>query len=577
MSAIYLLLTGVCVFVLAYRYYSAFVAAKVLMLDDHHVTPAIKKNDKREFVPTNRWIVFGHHFSAIAGAGPLIGPTLAAQYGWGPGFFWIILGSVFGGIIHDMIALYGSVRHGGQGMAVVAREEVGQLSGTITAIVALLIILITMAGMGAVVANALFANPWGVFSTAMTIPIAMAVGIYLFRGGSVLWGSVVGVVLICAGVILGQNFASSALAEWLTFNRHQLSVLLPAYTFVAAVLPIWLILTPRGYLSTYIKLGVIVAMAIGLFFVNPTIKMPFTTQFLSGGGPVIPGPVWPYVFITIACGAISGFHSLIGSGTTSKIIEKETHVRLVGGGAMLAESFVALMALIAAVLLDPGDYFAINSSPAVFAKLNIPIHNLDELSRLVGLDIAGRPGGAISLAVGMAQVFASIGGGIEHTMKYWFQALVMFEALFIFSALDTSTRVARYMLQHALGVKQNWLPGVLITSAIISASWGYLVYTGEVSSLWPLFGVTNQALASLTLAIGTTMILKLNRNKYYALVSGVPCLLLTITTCTAGVLNTIMFFSAAKYVNACLSAITITMVISVVTDNIQRWARLWRR
>src|SRR5208283_2214805 len=402
MSAIILMATALCFFALAYRYYSAFIAAKVLMLDDRNVTPAVSCNDGKDYVPTNKWIVFGHHFAAIAGAGPLIGPVLAAQYGWGPGFFWILLGSVFAGCVHDMIILFGSVRHQGQSLSVIARKDVSKVTGYTTAIVTLFIILVALAGLAVAVQNALFKNPWGVFTIVMTIPIAMIVGLYIFRirPGAILSGSIIGVIAVCAAVYFGAPVAESSIAGWFTFEKKTLAILLPVYGFCAAALPVWLLLAPRDYLSTYMKITVVAALGLGLFFVNPNVQMPFVTQFVSGNGPIIPGPVWPYVFITIACGAISGFHALIGSGTTPKLLEKETQIRIIGYGAMLTEAFVGVMALLAAVTLVPNDYFAINTSSAVFAKLNMPIKNLSELSLLVGLDVAHRPGGAISLAVG---------------------------------------------------------------------------------------------------------------------------------------------------------------------------------
>ena len=326
MSAVYLMLICLCVFALAYRYYAAFIGAKVLMLDDRNIAPSVSCNDGRDYVPTNKWVVFGHHFAAIAGAGPLIGPTLAAQFGWGPGFFWIMLGSVFAGCVHDMIILFGSVRHKGQSLAVIAKKDVGKLTGLATAFVILFIIIVALAGLAVAVVNALYQNPWGVFTIAMTIPIAMVVGVYMFkiRPGAILSGSIVGVIAVCAAVFLGAPVAESSFASWFSFDKQTLSVMLPLYGFCAAALPVWLLLAPRDYLSTYMKIGVVVFLAIGLFFVNPMVKMPFTSQFIDGGGPIIPGPWWPYVFITIACGAISGFHALIGSGTTPKMIEKES-------------------------------------------------------------------------------------------------------------------------------------------------------------------------------------------------------------------------------------------------------------
>lgn len=582
MSVIYLLLSALCFLVLAYRYYSAFIATKVLMLDDRNLTPAVTCNDGTDYIPTNKWIVFGHHFAAIAGAGPLIGPTLAAQYGWGPGFFWILLGSVFAGSVHDMIILFASVRHQGQSLSVIAQKDVSKLTGVTTAFVTLFIIIVALAGLAVAVTNALFNNPWGVFTIGMTIPIAMIVGTYMFRfrPGAILSGSVFGVLAVLAAVFFGGSIATSPLAGWFTFSKQSLSILLPIYGFCAAALPVWLLLAPRDYLSTFMKIAVIGGLALGLFLVNPTVQMPFVTRFIEGGGPIIPGPVWPYVFITIACGAISGFHALIGSGTTPKMLEKESQIRFVGFGSMLTEAFVGLMALLAAVTLVPSDYFAINTSAAVFAKLNMPVQNLPELSRLVGLDVAHRPGGAISLAVGMAYVFSHIGEGLQHTMKYWFQFIIMFEALFILTTIDAGTRVARYILQDILGnfyqpLKQtDWIPGVILTSAAVSIAWGYILYTGDVSSIWPMFGVTNQTLAALALAIGTTIILRISEKKFYALVTALPCVFVAITTYAAGFMNIKFYLAQGMMLNSVLSMVIMLLVTIILVENIRVWISL---
>jgi len=582
MSVIYLLLSSLCILGLAYRYYSAFIAARVLSLDDRNITPAITCNDGKDYVPTNKWVVFGHHFAAIAGAGPLIGPTLAAQYGWGPGFFWILLGSVFAGCVHDMIILFASVRHHGQSLSVIAKNDVSRLTGVTTAIVTFFIIIVALAGLAVAVTNALYNNPWGVFTIGMTIPIAMIVGVYMFRirPGAILSGTVFGVLAVLAAVYFGAPVAESSLAGWFTFSKESLSIMLPVYGFCAAALPVWLLLAPRDYLSTYMKIAVIGGLAIGLFLVNPDVQMPFATQFINGAGPIIPGPVWPYVFITIACGAISGFHALIGSGTTPKMLEKESQIRMVGYGAMLTEAFVGLMALLAAVTLIPNDYFAINTSAEAFARLNMPVRNLPELSRLVGLDVSHRPGGAISLAVGMAHIFSNIGEGLRHTMKYWFQFIIMFEALFILTTIDAGTRVARYILQDILGnlyqpLKQtDWLPGVILTSAAVSFFWGYILFTGDISSIWPMFGVTNQTLAALALAIGTTIILRISVKKRYALITAAPCLVMAVTTFAAGFMNIRLYLSKGMVLNTVLSVAIIALVAVVIFENIRVWMTL---
>ncbi len=577
MSSLYLLIGALCTFALAYRYYAAFIAAKVMMLDDRNIAPSISCNDGQNFVPTNKWVVFGHHFAAIAGAGPLIGPVLAAQYGWGPGFFWILLGSVFAGCVHDMIILFASYRHKGQSLSVIAEKDVSKLTGGVTAVVILFIIIVALAGLGVAVVNALFNNPWGVFSIAMTIPIAMCVGIYMFRirPGAILSGSIAGFILVCAAVFLGPYVADSSFATWFTFSKKQVSVLLPLYGFCAAAIPVWLLLAPRDYLSTFMKIGVIAALVIGMFFVNPSLKMPFTTQFMDGGGPIIPGPWWPYVFITIACGAISGFHALIGSGTTPKMIEHETEIKFVGYGAMLVEGLVGVMALLSAVTLNPNDYFAINTSAAVYAKLQMTVVDLPILNQLVGLDVSHRPGGAISLAVGMAHIFANVGEGLRHTMKYWFQFIIMFEALFILTTIDAGTRVARYILQDILGYaykpfnKKDWIPGSILTSALVSLCWGYMLYTGDISSIWPMFGATNQTLASLALAIGTTIILRISAKKSYALITFIPCVFVTITTFAAGIMNTQTYLAKNQMLNAWLSIGILLLVVVIMVENIR--------
>lgn len=591
MNSIMLLIVASCFFALAYRYYSAFIAAKVLVLNDSNITPAYKCNDGREFVPTNKWVLFGHHFAAIAGAGPLVGPVLAAQYGWGPGFMWILLGSVFAGAVHDFIILFASVRHNGQSLAVVARKEVGAVTGVTTSLSILFIIIVALAGLAIVVVNALFKNPWGVYTIFMTIPIAILVGLYMFKivPGSIRSGSIAGFLLVLAAVFTGHWLTPgqplSGLADSFNLTKNQLSVALPLYGFCAAVLPVWLLLAPRDYLSSYMKIGTVIALALGILIVQPAVNMPWTTKFIDGGGPIIPGPVWPYVFITIACGAISGFHSLISSGTTPKMLEKESQARSIAYGGMLVEGFVAVMALISAVVLMPGDYFAINTTPAVFAKLNMPIVELKELSALVGMDVAGRPGGAVSLAVGMAHIFSSI-GGMSHLMSYWYQFAIMFEALFILTTIDAGTRVARYILQDIIGTyvyppmkRTSWWPGILITSAIVSYCWGYLLYSGDVATIWPLFGVANQLLSVVALALGTTIILKIAEKKSYALITIAPLVFLSATVITAGIMNTQIYFKRGDVLgntNGTISIVLIILVIITLIDSLRKWIELWK-
>ena len=582
MNSLVLLIVALCVFALAYRYYAAFIAARALMLDDRNVTPAVRYNNGHDYIPINKWLVFGHHFAAIAGAGPLIGPTLAAQFGWGPGFLWILLGSVFAGSVHDMVILFGSMRHGGQSISVIARRDVGRVTGFLTAITILFVIIASLAGLGVAVVNAMKNNVWGTFSITMTIPIAMGVGYYMFRlrPGALLSGSIAGVVLVCAAVFFGPWVADSGIAGWFIFDAKTLSWILPIYGFCAAILPIWLLLAPRDYLSAFMKIGVISALTIGVFAMHPDIQMPFASPFINGGGPIIAGPWWPYVFITIACGAISGFHALIASGTTPKLIEQESHIPFIGYGAMLTEGFISLMALIAATTLAPADFFAINTSKEKFEALGMSVVNLPELSRLVGLDVSHRPGGAISLAVGMAHIFSHIGHGLQYSMKYWFQFIIMFEALFILTTIDAGTRVARYILQDLLGYayapfrKVDWMPGMLLCGAIVSCAWGYLLYTGDISSIWPMFGAMNQTLSALALAIGTTIILRVSRSKACALVTAIPCLFLTIVTFTADVLNIRDYHTKHDNVKLWISAAVLVLAAIVIADNVRVWLRL---
>lgn len=592
MNSIMLLIVAACVLMLAYRYYSAFIATKVLMLNDEYQTPAYRCNDGNEFIPMNKWVLFGHHFAAIAGAGPLVGPILAAQWGWGPGFMWILLGSVFAGAVHDFIILFASVRHNGQSLSVIARREVGPLAGVTTSLAILFIIILAMAGLSIIIVNALFGNPWGVFTIGMTIPIAVVIGLWMFKiaPGSIKSASLAGFLLVLGAVVAGHWVMPGqmwgSLAPALTFTKKQLAVMLPIYGFFAATLPVWLLLAPRDYLSSYMKIGTIGLLAIGILIVQPSVQFPMTTRFMDGGGPIIPGPWWPYVFITIACGAISGFHALISSGTTPKMLQKESEARFIGYGAMLTEAFVGVMALIAAVVLVPGDFFAINSLAPVYAKIakEFPTVELAQLSSLVGMDVAHRPGGAVSLAVGMAHIFSSI-GGMSHLMNYWYQFAIMFEALFILTTIDAGTRVGRYILQDVVGTylyapmkDTTWMPGSIFASFIVSFSWGYLVYSGDVSSIWPMFGVANQLLATIALALGTTIILKIAPVKSYAWVTLAPCIFLAVTVIMAGAKNTMMFFkmnNALGTINGTASIILIILTAVILIDCISKWIKLW--
>jgi|YNPBryulayer2012_1023412.scaffolds.fasta_scaffold00610_3 carbon starvation protein len=583
MHALVLVIIAACVFVLAYRFYSAFIAAKVLALNPNRQTPAVTINDGRDYVPTNKWIIFGHHFAAIAGAGPLIGPVLAAQFGYLPGFLWILIGGVLAGAVHDMVVLFASVRHNGKSLAGVAKAQVGPVSYWLVLVATLFLLIIVLAGASIAVVNALFNSPWGAFTVGVTIPIALFIGAYLkwLRPGKIIEGSIIGVVLIILAVVLGPVIKESALAPYFTLNKKELSVLIPIYGFFAAVLPVWLLLVPRDYLSSYMKFGTMFLLAIGVILVNPLIQMPATTQFISGGGPVIPGKVWPFMFITIACGAISGFHSLVSSGTTPKMVSNEKDIRVIGYGAMLTESFVALMALIAATVLPTADYFAINSPASAFQKLGMQVQDLPYLSALVGEELAGRPGGAVSLAVGMADIFSRI-GGLRHLMSYWYHFAIMFEALFILTLIDAGTRVGRYLMQEIGGVvypklrDYKWWPGVIITSGIFTFCWGYLLYTGTISTIWPLFGVNNQLLAGMALAIATTYLLRMGKAKYIW-VTMVPMAFLLFTTIVAGYQNIVNnYLPKHNYLLAVLSAVMIVMVVLIVADSVRVWISILR-
>ncbi|RKO66547.1 carbon starvation CstA family protein [Desulfofundulus salinus] len=581
MHALTLVIIAALVFVLAYRFYGAFMAAKVLALDTNRPTPAQTHNDGRDYVPTNRWVLFGHHFAAIAGAGPLIGPVLAAQFGYLPGFLWILIGAVVAGAVHDMVILFASIRHDGQSLAEIARREVGNFSYWLASVAILFLLIIVLAGASVSVVNALFQSPWGTFTVGVTIPIALFIGIYLkwLRPGRIAEATVIGVTLIILGVVLGPVVQHSALAPYLTFTKKQLSVMIAAYGFLAAVLPVWLLLVPRDYLSTYMKIGTMLLLAAGVIIVNPVLQMPPVTQFVAGGGPVIPGKVWPFMFITIACGALSGFHALVSSGTTPKMVRSEADILPIGYGAMLTEGFVALMALIAATVLPAADYFAINSPPEVFAKLGMQVQDLPVLSQLVSENLAGRPGGAVSLAVGMADIFSKI-GGLRHLMGYWYHFAIMFEALFILTLIDAGTRVGRYLMQEIGGAvykplkDHNWWPGIILTSGIFTLAWGYLLYGGSISTIWPLFGVNNQLLGSMALAIGTTMLIRMGKARY-AWTTFIPMVFLTVTTITAGYQNIVInYLPKHNYLLAAISAIMLIMVILIIADSVRTWVKL---
>ena len=577
MNGIYLVIASACILILAYRFYGAFIAAKVLTLDQYRPTPAMIHNDGHDYVPTNKWVTFGHHFAAIAGAGPLVGPVIAAQFGYLPGALWILIGSVLAGAVHDMVILFASVRYDGKSIADIAREEISKLAGFGAMLATLFLLVITLAGMAVVVANALHNSPWGFFSVFATIPIAIFIGIYLkwLRPGKIQEATIIGVALIFVGIIYGPNIAASEYASWFTYDLQTIEIMLAVYGFFAAALPVWLLLAPRDYLSTYLKLGKIGALALGILIVMPEIQMPAVTPYIWGGGPVLKGSVFPYIFITIACGALSGFHTVIATGTTPKMLTNEREILPIGYGAMLTEGFIAMMALIAATALHPDDYFAINSTVESFKALGLQVHELPALSAMVGEDLMHRPGGAVSLAVGMAHIFSKL-PNMSHLMGYWYHFCIMFEALFIMTILDAGTRVGRYMLQELIGrvvpkfADPHWLPGALIASALISGAWGYIVLQGNLSTIWPIFGVSNQLLAIITLAVSSVVICSMGKARYLW-VTIIPWVFLTVVIFYADFLNMFeIYLPKGEWLLFSVSAIMAVFVIIISIASIRK-------
>lgn len=611
MNSLWLVVTALAAFVVAYRFYGAFLATRVVMLNDANVTPAHRLRDDVDYHPTRRLVLFGVHFAAIAGPGPLVGPVLASQWGYFPGFAWIVIGACIAGGVHDFVILVASVRHNGQSLPQIARNMLGPVSGVTTTLATLFIVVATLAGVAMVVVNALSKSAWGMFTIVVTIPAALLTGLWMnkIRPGRIAEASLIGVAIVLAGVFFGQPFGESEFGQYLVFSKKQLAVILPAYSAIAAILPVWLLLTPRDYLSSYMKIGVIAMLAVGIFVAAPMLKMPATTPFVNGSGPVVTGSVWPFVCIVIMCGALSGFHALVSSGTTPKMINRESDIRPIGYGGMLLEGFVSITALIAACALEPGEYFKINipqDNEAQVAKYNAVVKNtaanlqwdisadpdkFAELEKNTGEEgLAGKVGGAVTLAVGMAKIFAEL-PGMKTLTAYWYHFVIMFEALFILTLLETGTRVGRFIFQEAAAQirghdgpdrKAHWAMNIGM-SLLVCFLWGFLLYTGSIDSLWRMMGIANQLLACIALAVGTTYLLKNGGKRIYALCTFLPWVFVVFTVFTAGVQSILNWIKALQgnelaadqafsYKLMCGLAGTMLVLTAIITiDAIRRW------
>jgi len=588
MHALWLMGGALAALAIAYRYYSAFIASRALALDEDRPTPAMLRNDGKDYHPTNRWVLFGHHFAAITGAGPLIGPVLAMQFGFLPGYLWILFGVCLGGAVHDLVILSASIRRDGKSLAEIARQEISPLSGLITSISILFIVVIALAGLGIAVVNALYESSWGAFTISCSIPLALFMGLYMYRirPGKVAEATIIGVAGMLFAVVAGRWVATSSVGDVFRLSREQITAAIAIYGFVASVLPVWLLLCPRDYLSSFMKLGTIGALVLGVLIVNPELHAPAVSQYADGGGPIVPGKLFPFVFITIACGAISGFHSLVASGTTPKMIMSEKHARSIGYGAMLLEGLVGITALIAAGCLHPGDYYAINVATEKFSAMGLSMVNLRTFESEIGEAIAGRPGGAVSLAVGMAQIFSGL-PGMKPLLGYWYHFAIMFEALFILTTIDTGTRVARFLVQEFAGRlhptlgRTDWAPGTFVSTGLVVCGWAWFILTGSIDTIWPMFGIANQLLAATALCVGTTVIVNSGRGRY-AWVTVLPLGFVATTTLTAGWISITQKFlpmaAAGKafqgYLNAGLIAIMMTAVVVVLIESALRWVRV---
>ena len=603
MNSLWLVIGSLAAFAVAYRLYGTFLAAKVAVLNDHRLTPAHRLKDGVDYHPTNRLVLFGHHFAAIAGPGPLVGPVLAAQWGYAPGFIWIVIGACLAGGVHDLVILVASVRQDGLSLPKIARSNIGPFAGITTSIATLFIIITILASIGIVVVNALSTSAWGMFTILVTIPAALATGFWMYkvRPGKVAEASVIGVTIVMLGVFLGKPFADSGLSHFLLFNKSTLALMLPIYAFIASILPVWVLMCPRDYLSSYMKIGVMMVLAVGIFVAHPMLKMPATTPFLSGG-PVVSGPVWPFVCIVIMCGALSGFHALIASGTTPKMLNRESDIKPIAYGAMVVEGFVAVTALVAACALPPGDYFAINVAQDNAAQKTAYVQmvqteqaehgwdltpkDLPRLERETGEKLVGRVGGAVTLAVGMADIFSKVLKGFT---SYWYHFVIMFEALFILTLLETGTRVARFVFQESAaefsprakaGGKPSWGMNVLM-SFLTCLAWGYLLYTGNINTLWRMLGISNQLLALIALAVGTTYLLNHAPKRSYALCTGIPFVFVVVTVLTAVVQSVLGWWrkipSAAPgeqfslQLMCWLALIMLVLTCVIVLDAIRKW------
>jgi carbon starvation protein len=602
-NSLWLVITSLAAFLVAYRFYGAFLAARVAVLNDARVTPAHRLRDNVDYHPTKRLVLFGVHFAAIAGPGPLVGPVLAAQWGYFPGFAWIIVGSCLAGGVHDFVVLLASVRHDGLSLPKIAGALFSPLSGTITMLAMLFIVIATMAASGSVIVNALSESAWGMFTIVATIPAALLTGLWMnkIRPGRIGEASLVGVALVLLGVIAGKWFDDSWLRNYLLFSKPQLSIILPVYSAIASILPVWVLLSPRGYLSSYMKIGVIGVLAVGIVAAHPVLKMPATTVFISGDGPVVPGSVWPFVCIVIMCGALSGFHALVGSATTPKMLDKESDIRPIGYGGMLLEGFVSVTALVAACALEPGDYFKINAKADKYAAavvtaqarhgIDLAPKEFDALQESTGKEhLAGKAGGAVTLAVGMSKIFSSL-PGMKSLSSYWYHFVIMFEALFILTLLETGTRATRFIMEDSLarfrrhtgaGRKPNWYLNVA-TSIAVCFLWGYMLYTGSIESLWRMMGIANQLLAIIALAVGTSYLLLHSPKRIYALTTAIPLVFVVVTVYTAGVESILSWLAelATKGIEPAaavnlklmcgLSGTMMLLSALIVADAVRRW------